>query len=224
MSTIKILNKINQFINDELVFTAFDVTKALRADGLRINHADVQLVLTTYDLSSVEYVQSVAGWSASNGLQPKTYLPNEADADIKTAFDLALENGETPVPFTTLLESVVADEDVEDVTVDADDTDVITLDDETIVLTIDSRFRCAIPNRIVLSTFKVGDRIAVWYDEADDVTYLVEDSEDDDLKDTVLTVDKSGNLRIPTSYLPSMAGDDEGEVTVSYEDAMIVLK
>lgn len=219
MLVIKILNKINQFLADTLIFTAYDVTKALRADGVIVNHSEVKNVLQNYDINSLGYETTTSTWCDSKGVSPLVYGPKNLSCEIKKLFDGSLAKSQTPVSYA-FLESIVKNSIVEDIIEDevvesANTVSVLT--DESIILTIDSRQRCCIPNRIVNTAFSAGDRVNVWYDENADTTYVVSYDDEDDLYDTILTVDKSGNIRIPVSYLPE-AVSQQHLVKISYDD------
>ncbi len=228
--SIKILNKINQFVSDELLFTAYDVTKALRADGNFITHSEVKTVLANYNLSLVGYNVTLSNWSDSDSVSPYIYHPKIATSEIITQFGEKLESKNTPVSYDFLKtlvskinESKIKPHVEPEMLGDESKVTDVEIIEEVIKLIPDSRQRCTIPNRIVLSCFSVGDLVSVWYDQNEDITYVVRDNKDDDLRDTTLTVDRSGNIRIPVLYLPTKV-DETGSVKVIYDDTGITIE
>lgn len=189
----KIVSKIEEFIKNAIIFTAFDVTKALRAEGNFVTHAEIKKVISSFDFDQHDYERSLAQSSVFD-IKPYIYHSAEhTDADIQRYEDETTASIKGVVTPTT----VVADNS-------DDSADVV----ETILLKIDSRQRCAIPNRVILNTFNVGDVVGVWLDELNNLTVIETQDADWDYG-TVLTVDKSGNIRIPLKLLPGTALDVE---------------
>jgi hypothetical protein len=221
MDKNKIENKIVNFFNSLKIFTAFDVTKSLREDDYYVKHGEVKDVLSHIDLAEYDYERTV---SKNPDLSPKPFIYHSlehSDADVKEYEDELLKvTSPSPVVDNGLVlddEEEDDDEDDEEYIKLSDKTsDDIEIDDESITLKTDVRNRCAIPNRIVLRKFTLGTKVGVLFDP-DENTTIIEEVDEDGLYDAILTVDKSGNIRIPSEYLVGL------NVKVSYDWNKIIL-
>lgn len=192
----KIVSKIEEFIKNAIIFTAFDVTKALRAEGNFVTHAEIKKVISSFDFDQHDYERSLA---QSSVFDVKPYIYHSAehtDGDIQRYEDettASIKGIKVPTPV------------VVDIPDDTEDDDAVI---DSIVLKVDSRQRCAISNRVILNTFNIGDKLGVWLDETNNVTVIEEVDPDWDYG-AVLTVDKSGNIRVPLKLLPGTVLDVE---------------
>lgn len=208
---MSILNKIEEFVNSNKIFSAFEVTKALRKDGITVQHWEVKKEIAQFDFASVDYVRRVAKYS-DFAQKPFVYYPIElTDIEVDTYEKAFLTTTKVAVKDV----NIVAKQPVSTITVKAtipDPTPVVpTVSDinpvESIYLNSDVRSRFAIPNRIIKTFFKVGDFLGIWFDK-DNKTTVIESVSDNWDYDTILKVDKSGNIRIPGSYLPGYGNDE----------------
>lgn len=215
---MSILNKIEEFVNSNKIFSAFEVTKALRKDGIIVQHWEVKKEISQFDFVGVDYVRRVAKYS-DFAQKPFVYYPIElTDIEVDTYEKAFLTTTKVAVkdvnivtkpPVSTItIKATIPDPTpvvptVTPVVSTASDIDPV----ESIYLNSDVRGRFAIPNRIIKTFFKVGDFLGIWLDKDIDTTVieLVSDNWD---YDTILKVDKSGNIRIPGSYLPGNGQDE----------------
>lgn len=220
MDKNKIENKIVNFFNSLKIFTAFDVTKSLREDDYYVKHGEVKDVLSHINLAEYDYERTV---SKNPDLSPKPFIYHSlehSDADVKEYEDELLKiTSPTPVVDNGLILDEEDDDEDDDEYIkltNKETSDDIKIDDESITLKTDVRNRCAIPNRIVLRKFTLGTKVGVMFDP-DENTTVIEEVDEDGLYDAILTVDKSGNIRIPNEYLAGL------NVKVSYDWNKIIL-
>ena len=245
-------NKIQEFVKNARIFTAFDVTTALRKLGHFIKHGEVKKVFSSFDFDAVDYDRTLAK-NEEFDVKPYFYYSVEhSDSDIEEYEDSLFDKELPTVPSYINLSGDIWKPISEDKTTGAivfentnprnngitltyarntipstwkevvcnvvtpvvDDEEDSEPVEETIVLKVDSRQRCAIPNRIINTYFENGDTLGIWYDEDNNVTVIhhyVDGAWD---YSTTLTVDKSGNIRIPLKYLAGTVLDVEYSNTV----------
>lgn len=218
-----ILEKIESFLESGRIFTAYEITKELRAEGVFVRHSEVKEALSEVDLGLSGYDKTLATSTVFNP-QPFIYYPdNRAFTDAVLKYELKLiselvAGGDvnigpaavttpvtpvvtpnvltttTPCPYTGMPPKQAPVAPVVDTKVDdADDFDLIPNNP-------DARGRFTVPNRYVKALFNIGDYVEVTYNEDEDFTSIAKFTTG--VCDTVLRVDKSGNIRVNSIHLP----------------------
>ena len=222
----KAIEILENYIKTGKLFTAFHITATLRKCQYSVHHYEIRDTVNSYDIVSKNYARTLS----SNGLFKVAafiYHPvgiqNQEILDFeKTVADLLAKNKENTPVVSSVAKPIIPKTSVaiQPVTTSAPvlkPVSAIHLKsvDEEIEVKVDHRGRFCIPARIVRKYFLVGDKIGVFFDDANVVTafekYIPNNAS---LYSTTLTVDSYSNIRVPVKYL-SFAN---GKVSVEYAD------
>lgn len=201
-----ILEKIESFLDSGRIFTAYEITKELRAEGVFVRHSEVKEALSEVDLGLSGYDKTLATSTVFNP-QPFIYYPdNRAFTDAVLKYELKLiselvAGGDVNIAPATVTTPVTIPAPVTPVAPVVVDTKVDDADDfDLIPNNPDARGRFTVPNRYVKALFNIGDYVEVTYNEDEDFTSIAKFTTG--VCDTVLRVDKSGNIRVNSIHLP----------------------
>lgn len=243
-----IFDTISLFINKGLMFTAFDVTKAVRKHGLHILHKDVRKLVhsygfpSDYDNMKVDVVRLLTGSSNNSVPKPILYFPKGSDVNDYIPVDLGDDKGSSSTSDIVLTdEPVFTVDSLINLSKDFDkkhairesglaaawdychpfDTTTTTLPDNVFPVNLDNRGRYCVRAKVVSkASFNKGESVFLMCDNGE-ITISAFASI---VVDTIMTVDRYSNLLIFSSYLKKTFGSVPNNLDITIGNRKITIR
>jgi hypothetical protein len=207
-----IFDTMNHFIDKGLMFTAFDVTKAVRKLGLHILHNDVKPVVhgfslpSNYKKKSANLTNIVFGVSSGANLRALVYHPEGSDVNNYTPLDLSDTNKPQPDNSPNVILSPVQH---------------TSNPDNVFDVRLDNRGRYCVKAKVVSAAgFVPGDTLYV----NGSMHGIEVTSVHPGMSDTVLTVDCYKNFLIFSNYFRKCFGNVPSKVLIVVENKKLTIK